>query len=90
MTEAAPDLARTRDALIQAAEQLQSTARVLEEVATAYRPVVGEVTATVGGSTQQVDIKMVETLQHARHLTDQAIEALKTTAARVAGYAQSL
>jgi hypothetical protein len=51
---------------------------------------VGQVSATIGGSAQQVDQKMIQTLQAAEKQVDAAIAALQQAASAANSYAASL
>jgi hypothetical protein len=51
---------------------------------------VSQVSATIGGSAQQVDKKMIQTLQAAEQQVDAAIAALQQAASAANSYAASL
>ncbi len=51
---------------------------------------VSQVSATIGGSAQQVDQKMIQTLQAAEQQVDAAIAALQQAASAASSYSASL
>lgn len=51
---------------------------------------VSQVSATIGGSAQQVDQKMIQTLQAAEKQVDAAISALQQAASAANSYSASL
>jgi len=72
------------------ASDAKSTSQGLSGFKTKFSQAVGQVAATVGGSSQQVDQRLISTLQAAEKQVDQAIAALQAAASEASKYAQSL
>jgi len=68
----------------------KTTAQGLSGFKSKFSQSVGQVSATIGGSAQQVDQKMIQTLQAAEKQVDAAIAALQQAAAAANSYAASL
>jgi hypothetical protein len=68
----------------------KNTAQGLSSFKSKFSSSVGEVSATVGGSAQQVDRRMIETLHAAEQQVDAAIAALQQAAQVANSYASSL
>jgi ABC-type transporter Mla subunit MlaD len=68
----------------------KSTAQGLSGFKSKFSQSVGQVSATIGGSAQQVDQKMIQTLQAAEKQVDAAIAALQQAASAASSYASSL
>lgn len=68
----------------------KSTAQGLRSFKGKFSRSVGEVSAVIGGSAQQVDKRMIQTLQAAEKQVDEAIAALEQAAAVARSYAASL
>jgi hypothetical protein len=68
----------------------KSTAQGLSGFKSKFSQSVGQVNAAIGGSAQQVDQKMIQTLQAAEKQVDAAIAALQQAAATANQYAASL
>lgn len=68
----------------------KSTAQGLSGFKSKFSQSVGQVSATIGGSAQQVDQKMIQTLQAAEKQVDAAIAALQQAASAAGSYAASL
>lgn len=71
-------------------QDAKSTAQGLSAFKTKFSSAVGQVSATVGGSAQQVDQKLIASLQAAEKQVDGAIAALLASAAAAQQYANSL
>ena len=72
------------------ATDAKSTAQGLNGFKAKFSRAVSQVTATVGGSSQQIDQHLVSTLQAAEKQVDSAIQALQVAASEASRYAQSL
>jgi hypothetical protein len=68
----------------------KTTAQGLTGFKGKFSQAVSQVSATVGGSAQQVDQKMIQTLQAAEKQVDAAIAALQQAASAAKSYAASL
>lgn len=68
----------------------KSTAQGLSGFKSKFSQAVGQVSATIGGSAQQVDRRMIQTLQAAEKQVDAAIAALQQAASAANSYAGSL
>ena len=68
----------------------KSTAQGLSGFKSKFSQAVGQVSATIGGSAQQVDRRMIQTLQSAEKQVDAAIAALQQAASAASSYATSL
>lgn len=68
----------------------KSTAQGLSGFKSKFSQSVGQVSATIGGSAQQVDQRMIQTLQAAERQVDAAIAALQQAASAANSYAASL
>jgi hypothetical protein len=68
----------------------KTTAQGLSGFKSKFSQSVGQVSATIGGSAQQVDQKMIQTLQAAEKQVDAAIAALQQAAAAANSYSASL
>lgn len=72
---------RLQAVLDAAAQEARATQHILQDHITKFAAVSEEVTAVVGGSTQQVDLAMAEALRTAIQHSQTAVSAL-TAAAR--------
>lgn len=68
----------------------KSTAGGLSSFKSKFSSAVGQVSATIGGSAQQTDQKIIATLQNAEKQVDAAIQALQQAASTANSYASSL
>ncbi len=68
----------------------KTTAQGLSGFKSKFSQSVSQVSATIGGSAQQVDQKMIQTLQAAEKQVDAAIAALQQAASAASSYASSL
>ena len=71
-------------------EDAKSTAQGLSTFKSKFSRSVGQVSATIGGSAQQVDRKMIQTLQAAEKQVDAAIAALQQASSAARSYSASL
>lgn len=71
-------------------QDAKSTAQGLNSFKSKFSQAVGQVSATVGGSSQQVDQKLIASLQAAEKQVDQAVAALQQASAAAQQYAGSL
>lgn len=72
------------------ASDAKSTSQGLSSFKSKFSDAVGQVSATVGGSAQQVDQNLISTLQAAEQQVDAAIQALQAAASEASKYAGSL
>lgn len=71
-------------------QDAKSTAQGLSSFKSKFSQAVGQVSATVGGSSQQVDQKLIASLQAAEKQVDQAVAALQQAASAAQQYSSSL
>ena len=83
-------LAQLKQQINSIGNDAKSTAQGLSSFKSKFSQSVSQVSATVGGSAQQVDQKMIQTLQAAEKQVDQAIAALQQAAQAANSYAASL
>ncbi|HET9893933.1 MAG TPA: hypothetical protein VFQ44_03270 [Streptosporangiaceae bacterium] len=83
-------LAQLRQQINGIGNDAKTTAQGLTGFKSKFSQAVSQVSATIGGSAQQVDQKMIQTLQAAEKQVDGAIAALQQAAAAASSYAGSL
>ncbi|MCB0907794.1 MAG: hypothetical protein AB7L91_11480 [Dehalococcoidia bacterium] len=83
-------LAQLKQQINSIGNDAKTTAQGLSGFKSKFSQSVGQVSATIGGSAQQVDQKMIQTLQAAEKQVDAAIAALQQAAAAASSYAASL
>ena len=83
-------LAQLKQQINSIGNDAKTTAQGLSGFQSKFSQSVGQVSATIGGSAQQVDQKMIQTLQAAEKQVDAAIAALQQAAAAASSYAASL
>jgi len=83
-------LAQLKQQINSIGNDAKTTAQGLSGFKSKFSQAVGQVSATIGGSAQQVDQKMIQTLQAAEKQVDAAIAALQQAAAAAGSYAASL
>lgn len=83
-------LAQLKQQINSIGNDAKTTAQGLSGFKSKFSQSVSQVSATIGGSAQQVDQKMIQTLQAAEKEVDAAIAALQQAAAAASSYASSL
>ncbi len=83
-------LAQLKQQINSIGNDAKTTAAGLSGFKSKFSQSVGQVSATVGGSAQQVDKQMIQTLQAAEKQVDAAIAALQQAASAANAYASSL
>lgn len=83
-------LAQLKQQINSIGNDAKTTAQGLNGFKSKFSQSVGQVSATIGGSAQQVDQKMIQTLQAAEKQVDAAIAALQQAASAASSYAASL
>lgn len=83
-------LEQLKQQLNQISNDAKQTASGLAAFKSKFSQAVGQVQATVGGSAQQVDKQIIETLKNAEKQVDTAIAALQAAADEARQYGASL
>ena len=83
-------LQQLKSRLDQIANDAKTTAGNLAGFRAKFNRAVSEVEATIGGSAQRTDKKIVETLQAANKQVEAAVQALQNAASTAKGYASQL
>lgn len=83
-------LAQLKQQINSIGNDAKTTAQGLSGFKSKFSQSVGQVSATIGGSAQHVDQKMIQTLQAAEQQVDAAIAALQQAASAASSYAASL
>jgi hypothetical protein len=83
-------LAQLKQQINSIGNDAKTTAQGLSGFKSKFSQSVSQVSATIGGSAQQVDQTMIQTMQAAENQVDAAIAALQQAASAANSYAASL
>lgn len=84
------DLSRLKQQIGAIARDAKSTAQGLAGFRPKFSSAVSLVSATIGGTTQRIDRKLIADLQTAQKAVDSAIQALDVASQEAEKFAQSL